>query len=376
MTKAEFSALSQEMEEKENALKQEEGDRQREKEQFEADQRAKGLVLFEGRWIEPTEVEAIRKQRAETLEKLRAVPLPLVVTRDFKAAWPGGGVTSRLIQFKAGQRFALMPATAGGKFKYQTLRFEDESPITAYHELPSLGGDVMVDLSAVSGLQTAAVSWGITLEPVARAVGVKRLAIRCTPSKPAIPSGHPAAIAMIVERVEDSTTSARLVSWHNPNQKDPQHYLATLKSLDQVKQAMACGAMLVDGAGNTTAPAFPNVSDFPQMEELAAAVAAYGKFKLNQDLVKSRINSLKMEMESLRKQEGILNAAISAARIKANDARSRINASRDLIRARAQHEAAQAEIKTIEAQLATVRESKKGLWKQIQAAEKELIKID
>jgi NAD(P)-dependent dehydrogenase (short-subunit alcohol dehydrogenase family) len=377
MTKAESASLMQEMKTKADTLNKDELDRQHAKEQFEAEQRDKGLILFEGRWIEQTEFELIRKQRAELLKKLRAVPLPLVVIRDFKAAWPGAGVTHRLIQFKTGQRFALMPATGGGKFKFQTLRFEDEIPVTAYRELPLLDEYVTVDLPTVNGLQEAAVTWGITLKPIAtRAEGLKRLIIQCSPAKPAIPNGHPATIAMVVERVGDAKTSARLDSWVNLTEQAPNLFECTLTSLDQVKQAMARGVMLVDGAGNTTAPAFPKESDFPDMAELAAAVNAYGQFKLNQDLVKARINGLKMEMDSLRKQESILNTAISAAQTKANDARLRINASRDLLRARAQYEAAQSEIKTIQAQIAVVRQSRDGLWKQSQAAEKELIKLD
>jgi hypothetical protein len=379
MTKAEYAALNQKTAANENTRKEEEQNRIRQMEEEEAAQLAKGLVKFEGRWIGPEEFAKIREQRAEALKKLRAVARPLIVTADFKAAWPGGGSTQRLLQFKTGQRFGLLPAVGGGGgMKYQTLRFEDESPLTGYRDLPSIGDHVMVDLDALKGFQPATVTWDITLQPIARAEGVKKISVGYAPSKPPMPNGHPMAVAMIVKPDGTGSSKARLLSWSNIADRNPPLIEATLKSFDQIKDAMSHGVVLVDGNGTTTSPAFPPESAFPQMAELTAALSAYGQFQMSQDLVKTRIKGFEANIKSMRKQEQELGKALSSAMTKSANASARLRGTDagTVIRARSKYEAAQSEIRVLKAQINAMKESINNDFKQMKAAEKELVEID
>jgi hypothetical protein len=313
------------------------------------------------------------------LRKLRAVARPLIVTVDFKAAWPGGGSTQRLLQFKSGQRFALLPAVgAGGGMKYQTLRFEDETPLTGYRALPSIGDHVMVDLDALKDLQPATVTWDITLQPIARAEGVRKISVGYAPSKPPMPNGHPMAVAMIVKPDGERSSKARLLSWSNISDRNPLLIESTLKSFNQIKDAMSRGVVLVDGNGNTSSPAFPRESDFPQMAELTAALSAYGQFQMSQDLVKTRIKGFEENIKSMRKQEQELGKALSNAMSKSADASARLRATDAgmVIRARSEYEATQSAISVLKAQINAMKESINNDFKQMRSAEKELIKID
>jgi hypothetical protein len=379
MTKAEYAALNREAAANENTRKEEEQNRIKQMEEEEAAQLAKGLVKFEGRWIGPEELAKIREQRAEALKKLRAVTRPLIVTADFKAAWPGGGSTQRLLQFKTGQRFALLPAVGGGGgMKYQTLRFEDETPLTGYRDLPSIGDHVMVDLDALKDLQPATVTWDITLQPIARAEGVRKISVGYGPSKPPIPNGHPMAVAMIVKPDGAGSSKARLLSWSNISDRNPPVIEVTLKSFDQIKDAMSHGVVLVDGNGNTSSPAFPPESDFPQMAELTVAMSAYGQFQMSQDLVKTRIKGFEENIKSMRKQEQELSNALSKAMTKSANASARLGGTDagTVIRARSEYEAAQSAISVLKAQINVLKESINSDFKQMRSAEKELVKID
>ena len=382
MTKAEYAALNQEAASNETTRKEEEQERIKRMEAEEAAQLAKGLVKFEDRWIEPEELTRIREQRAEVLKKLRAVARPLLVTKDFKAAWPGGGSTQRLIQFKAGQRFALLPAVVGGGgMKYQTLRFEDESPLTGYSDLPSIGAHVMVDLDTLKDLQPATVTWNITLQPIARAEGVRKISVGYVPSKPPLPNGHHMAVAMIVKPDEKGSSKAKLLSWSNISDRNPLLVEMTLKSFDQIKDAMSYGVFLVDVTGNTSAPAFPRESDFPQMAELTAALSAYGQFRMSQDLVKTRVIGLKANIESMHKQERELNNALVKAMTKSANASARLRGTDAAMmstvnRARSEYEAAQSAISVLKAQINAMKESINNDFRQMRSAELELMKID
>ncbi len=379
MTKAEYAALNQDAAANETTRKEEEQVRIKLMEAEVAAQLAKGLVKFEGRWIEPEELASIREQRAGVLKKLRAVARPLIVTEDFKAAWPGGGSTKRLFQFKAGQRFALLPAVGGvGGVKYQTLRLEDESPLTGYSDLPSIGAHVMVDLDALKDLQTATVTWNVTLQPIARAEGVRKISVGYVPSKPPIPHGHQMAIAMNMKPDEKGSSKARLLSWSNISDRNPPLVEMTLKSFDQIKDAMSYGVVFVDGSGNTSAPAFPGESDFPQMAELTAALSAYGQFQMSQDLVKTRIKAFKANIDSMHIQERELSNALFNAMNKSANASARLRGTDVgmVIRARSEYEAAQSAINVLKAQINAMKESINNDFRQMRSAEIELVKID
>ena len=301
-----------------------------------------------------------------------------MVESRFDMGWPGGGLVSRTNYFKTGQRFAILPATGGEKVKYQTLRFEDKTPLTGYRDLSSIGDHVMVDLPVLKDLQTATVTWGITLQPIVRAEGVKKVSVEYTPSKPAFQNGHPAAIALILKLSAADPSKARLVSWSNLADASPPLIEMTLKSFDQIKDFMSYGVVLVDGTGNTSAPAFPRESDFPKMAELTAALSAYGQFQMSQDLVKTRIKGFKANIESMRKQEQELGNALSKAMNKSANASARLRGTDPgtVIRARSEYEAAQSAISVLKAQINAMKESINNDFKQMRSAEMELVKID
>jgi hypothetical protein len=80
----------------------------------------------------------------------------------------------------------------------------------------------------------------------------------------------------------------------------------------------------------------------------------------------------------MRKQEQELGKALSSAMTKSANASARLRGTDagTVIRARSKYEAAQSEIRVLKAQINAMKESINNDFKQMKAAEKELVEID